>query len=168
MKIFTSDLKVFPLPRKWLNSLKAITRKLWGVDLDDLIGQYHFATCFDMNCLLWSTNRRSRRRRVIYEGFWIGVYHEKRLLPSISLVEKIFANNHFRAAIVVTYKASELFLYGKDVFETSVLTSYEPADSIVAVLEPEEKFVIGFALYDASCKCYRNLYDLSIFLRLLG
>jgi len=168
MKSLTSELKVFPLPRKWLNSLKAITRKLWSVDLDDFIGQCNFATCFGTDCLLWSANSSARERRVIYEGLWIGVFHERRLLPSISLVEKIFANNHFRAAIVVNDKASELFLYGRDVFETSVLTRYEPVDGIVAVLEPEEKSVIGFAHYDASCKCYRNLYDLSIFLRLLG
>jgi len=168
VRFLTSALKVFPAPAKWLSRLKALTKRLWMIDLDEFLCGHNYATCFDRECLLWSTSRELVEARIIYEGSWIGLFHGKRLLPSTALVEKIFEKNYLRAAIVVSSKASELFLYGRDVFESSIVMKYGPVDSIVAVLEPEEKSVIGFASYDASCRCFRNLYDLGIFLRLLG
>ncbi len=164
----TLKLKVFPAPAKWLERLRALARELWNDDINDYLRQHNYATCFDIDCLLWSTSRELVESRVIYEGSWIGIFYRRRLLPSVSLAEKIFEKHGFKAAIVVSSKASELFLYGRDVFESSVLARYEPAGGIVAVLEPVEESVIGFAYYDASCRCFRNLYDLSIFLKLLG
>lgn len=104
---------------------------------------------------------------ILFSGRWIAVKINGEIAPSVSLVEEIYSNEGFRAALIVGEKAVKAFLYGNDVLPTSVLEKYPPDENIVSVIDPSDYRIIGFAKYDKHRNVYRNIYDLGIFLRIL-
>ncbi|MEM1705213.1 MAG: hypothetical protein QXI47_03455 [Thermosphaera sp.] len=162
------EIKVIEPPSEWLNILSELIVNLWGIRFENYLKRHVGATCIGDFCMIWTTDRSVDEELVVYEGSWIGVRFKDKILPSINLAEKVFKEHGIRAAVVVSSKSVELFLYGRDILESSVLERHAPCNGLVAVLDASDHQVIGFAEYDPDCKCYRHVYDLSIFLRVLG
>lgn len=140
-----------------------------------------FKTCFDEICLIYEDSIPDTATTTVYKGRWVAGIIGDTLFLSPWLYSEIYSNIGYRAAIVITKKAVEIFLYGGDIYASSIVKFYEPIDNIVAVIDPRDSTVIGVAqplvkggeLRSAikekrSEPVFKNIFDLGLFLRKLG
>ncbi len=119
---------------------------------------------------------------IVFGGKWIGVIVEKDVCPSINIYERAFLNKGYRASIVVSEHGAKNFLYGNDIFASSIEEYYDPLNYCVAVIDYFDKKVIGVAkpfddismneLYKfleekQAIPVFKNVFDLGFFLRVL-
>lgn len=116
---------------------------------------------------------------VVYSGEWLGIVISNKVYLSTIIYERIY--NHlgeYRASITLSELGVKTFLYGNDLFASSIIRYYEPIYNPVAVIDPLDNKVIGVAepmidrkeLFSALEKklekpIYRNIYDLGFFIR---
>lgn len=104
----------------------------------------------------------------IYQGQWVATIVKGEITPSIPLVKKIYSSKGFRAAVLVGEKGVKAFLYGNDVLLESIIEKYEPVDGLVSIVDSSDNEIIGFAKWNPRKKVFENIYDLGIYLRILG
>ena len=116
---------------------------------------------------------------IVYSGEWLGIVIDNRVYLSTIIYERIYRYlGKYRAAITVSEHGVKNFLYGNDLFASSVIRYYEPIYNPVAVIDSFDKRVIGVAepmvseneLINALKKglekpVYKNIYDLGFFIR---
>jgi len=166
-------LKTSKTPLNLLNELKSCIRDLYSVDPEKYIPKYTRLTCISELCIIHSEEECAQRLRlssirVIYEGYWLGVYVKGVVLPSTVLATKIIQERGLSAAIIITDHGVKAFLYGRDILPESVIKTYPSSRNIYAVIDHSDHEIIGFSKWDDSRKVYVNLYDLGLFLRILG
>ncbi|MEZ0394725.1 MAG: hypothetical protein ABWK00_06785 [Desulfurococcaceae archaeon] len=141
-----------------------------GVDPTQFVGGGPLGlTCFGDLCLIHGGRCTLDGLRCVWEGQWIGVIARGRAAPSTTLAEEAFrAAGGPRGAVVVDERAASLFLYGRDLFPGSVLELKPPPLKLLAVVDRVDGRVLGFVEWDEDREMYANVYDLGIFLRVLG
>ena len=116
---------------------------------------------------------------IVYSGEWLGIVIDDRVYLSTVIYERIYGYlGKYRAAITVSEQGVKTFLYGNDLFASSVIRYYEPIYNPVAVIDSFDNRVIGVAepmvseneLINALKKglekpVYKNIYDLGFFIR---
>lgn len=167
------ELKTGKTPLKLVLKLKSTIRDLYGVDPDKYIPLNTRLTCIDSFCIIHSEIPSTRglrlsNLRIIYEGSWLGVYVKRTALPSISLARRILQEHGLRSAILVSDQGVKAFLYGNDILPQSVIKIYPSSTGIYTVIDSSDQEVIGFSKWSSRRKVYVNIYDLGIFLRILG
>jgi len=160
-------------PLKLLKKLKTIIKRLYNVNPEEYIPAITRLTCIDEFCIIHSEisstqELRISGLRVIFEGSWLGVYTHRLITPSTLLARKIFRDQGVRAAILVAEQGVKAFLYGNDILPESVIKIYPPSIGIYAVIDCVDNEVVGFTKWSSEKGVYVNLYDLGIFLRILG
>ncbi len=114
-----------------------------------------------------------------YSGFWIGLWMNNKLYLSPLLYEEIFVRiGRFRATVVAKEKGVKSFLYGNDLFASSIQEYYPPLDNPVAVVDASDGRVIGVGELTIDPVLFmrmvresveepvvRNIYDLSVFIK---
>lgn len=167
----TVELKTGRLSENAVRRLRNLVERLYGVATRELIPENLYYTCFDNLCIIYTTTRDSLEGinfTRLFAGKWIGVYHKKILAPSISLVKEIYGKVGVKAALVVNDKGVKAFLYGNDVLPESVVQVVPPKRGLFAVIDQSDGEVIGFARWNPRKEVYENVYDLGLYLRLLG
>ncbi len=119
---------------------------------------------------------------IVYGGKWIGVVIDNDVCPSINLYEQVFSTKGYRASIIVNEEGVKNFLYGNDIFASSIEEYYEPINYCVAVIDYFDKRVIGIAKpvetisldelhklleEKQAIPVFKNVFDLGFFLRVL-
>ncbi len=116
---------------------------------------------------------------IVYSGEWLGIVVDNRVYLSTIVYEGVYKYlGEYRAAITVSEHGVKSFLYGNDLFASSVVEYYEPIYNPVAVIDSSDNRVIGVAepmvseneLINALKKglekpVYKNIYDLGFFIR---
>jgi len=116
---------------------------------------------------------------IVYSGEWLGIVVDNRVYLSTIVYERVYRYlGEYRAAITVSEHGVKTFLYGNDLFASSVIEYYEPIYNPVAVIDSFDNRVIGVAepmvsekeLINALKKglekpIYKNIYDLGFFIR---
>ncbi|ADV64644.1 hypothetical protein Desmu_0325 [Desulfurococcus mucosus DSM 2162] len=150
--------------------LHRVLRDVYGVDPVEYVEGRLGYTCIDNVCLIYVADAAAPlgNTPVIYMGSWVAVLVSGELAPSIPLVEKIYKDKGVRAAIIVREKGVKAFLYGNDVLPESIVEKREPVEGLVTVVDSSDHGIVGFAKWDPVRKVYRNIYDLGVYLRLLG
>lgn len=167
----TIKFKTGRLARKVVLKFRDIVEGLYGGEACKFVPDELYYTCFNDFCMIYTATRdvligvRSTR---VFAGRWIGVYYKKLLTPSIPLVNEIFREIGVKAAIVVAQKGASAFLYGNDVLPESVVQVIPPNRGIYAVMDQSDGEVLGFARWNPRKEVYENIYDLGLYLRLLG
>lgn len=163
-------LKKGKVPSKILDKLRKTVEELYGVDPSKYIPLLANYVCFNEFCILYSGIKHLEKISAtrLFEGSWIGVYYKKLVVPSVTLVKHIYAEVGTKAAVVVAEQGVKAFLYGNDVLLESVLRVIPPRKGLYAVIDSLDGEVIGFAKWDPARKVYMNVYDLGMFLRILG
>ncbi len=136
-------------------------------------------TCFNELCIVYEDGEDLDT--VIYQGRWIAGIIGDDLFLSPWLYSSIYNTSGFKACIVVNKKALEIFLYGGDIFASSITRFYEPIDNVVAVIDPRDNAVVGAAKPIVKGEIlrkiindkreepvFKNLFDLGVFLREFG
>ncbi len=123
---------------------------------------------------------RYERVSVVYSGECIGFIIDGKPYLSTQLYEEIYRYiGGYRAALIASEHGVKAFLYGNDLFASSIKEYYEPLDNPVAVIDPLDNRVVGVAepilhgenLFKALRESmekpvYRNIYDLGLYIRL--
>ncbi len=166
-------LKTGKTPLKLLLKLKLAIRDLYGVDPDKYVPLNTRLTCIDNFCVIHSEipdarELRLSNLRIIYEGFWLGVYVKKTVLPSTSLARRILREHGLRSAILVSDQGIKAFLYGNNILPQSVIKIYPSTTGTYTVIDSSDQEVVGFSKWNSRRNVYVNIYDLGIFLRILG
>jgi len=116
---------------------------------------------------------------IIYSGEWLGIIINNKIYLSTVIYERVYRYlGEYRAAITVSQHGVKTFLYGNDLFASSIIKYYEPMYNPVAVIDSFDNRVIGVAepmvseneLINALKKglerpVYKNVYDLGFFIR---
>jgi len=160
-------------PLRLLEKLKTTIKELYSVNPEYYIPPSTRLTCIDEFCIIHSEvsstqELRTSGLRVIFEGTWLGVYTRGLILPSILIARRIFRDQGVQAAILVAERGVKAFLYGNDILPESVIKIYPPSRGIYAVIDGVDNEIVGFTRWSSEKRVYVNLYDLGIFLRLLG
>ncbi|MEM4541817.1 MAG: hypothetical protein QW159_01530 [Desulfurococcaceae archaeon] len=167
-------LKLGRLPRKITYKIERLVYELYGVSTGDLIPEDLRYTCFEDLCIVYAHNPRVPSTLSVTEiteifgGRWIALYVKGTLAPSIPLVKEIYKRTGLRAAIVVSEEGVKAFLYGNDVLPESVIELVPPSKGLYAVIDYYDKDVVGFAKWNPKKRVYENIYDIGVFIRLLG
>jgi len=150
--------------------LGKILRGIYGVDENEYLAGPLGFTCIGDICIVYSmpSNLSVNGLTRLYMGRWVATVVNGVLTPSIPLVESIYASRGLRAAIVVAEQGVKAFLYGNDILLESIREKYEPVNQLVTVVDSSDREIIGFAKWDPRRKAYRNIFDLGLYLRLLG
>jgi len=172
--------KVKKADRDIIYGLKA-TFKLLGVEFRDFIkcrpyiyilGNLGILSCSEYGAKYFNAS-------VVYSGEWIGIVVDNKVYLSTIVYERVYKYlGEYRAAIKVSEQGVKTFLYGNDLFASSITEYYEPIYNPVAVIDSFDNRVIGVAepmvdqneLINALKKglekpVYRNIYDLGFFIR---
>ncbi|MEM1695754.1 MAG: hypothetical protein QXJ18_03050 [Desulfurococcaceae archaeon] len=164
-------LKLGRLPRKTADRIERLVSELYGVSTGDLIPKDLRYTCFEDLCIVYVHDPRIPgilSATEIFGGRWIALYVKGTLAPSIPLIKEIYKRTGLRAAIVVSEEGVKAFLYGNDVLPESVIELVPPSKGLYAVVDYYDKDVVGFAKWNPKKRVYENIYDIGIFIRLLG
>ncbi|WP_440059374.1 hypothetical protein ACSU1N_06200 [Thermogladius sp. 4427co] len=163
----TIKFKQIRVSKETIGSLAWYAWKALGVDLGEYVDLSRvYQTCFDDTCLIYALS--SRAPNTIFDGAWIGVSLGGKAVLSTLLYTEVFNRVGYRAAVIASEKGVRAFLYGNDLLYESIIEIYEPIDSFIAVVDSSDKTVIGVAELDRERRVFRNIYDLGIFLRILG
>jgi len=138
-----------------------------GVDPHMYIPSELHYTCFDEYCIIHEEAGRDEYVTLLYSGLWIGVIINGGVYLSIPIYEKIYSTIGFKAAIVVGEQGVKNFLYGRDVLEESIVSKYPPLNNPLAVIDHIDERVIG-VVEPGENGIYKHIYDLSMFLHILG
>jgi len=150
--------------------LGKILRDIYGVNENEYLAEPLGFTCIGDICIVYSmpSNLGVNGLTRLYMGRWVATVVNGALTPSIPLVESIYASRGLRAAIIVTEQGVKAFLYGNDILLESIREKYEPVNQLVTVVDSSDREIIGFAEWDQRRRVYRNIFDLGLYLRLLG
>jgi hypothetical protein len=167
------ELRTGKAPQRVVEKFKSTIRELYDVDPEEYINQGVRLTCINDFCAIHSEEISARELRlcglrVIYEGLWLGVYTKKTVLPSTTLASRIIRERGLRSAIIVSDQGVKAFLYGNDILPESVIKKYPSKIGIYTVIDHSDNEVIGFSKWSSRKNVYVNLYDVGIFLRILG
>ena len=126
-----------------------------------------YMTCFDKYCIVHEEAGRDEHVTLLYSGEWYGLVVNGKAYLSTYVYERVYAEHGYKAAIVVGEKGVKNFLYGRDVLEESIVERFEPLNNPVAVLDFSDYRVIG-VVEPSRRGVYKHVYDLSLFLHILG
>ncbi len=93
-------------------------------------------------------------------GRFIGYIRRGILIPSFELMRE-YVERYDKNYIIVNEKAEELFVYGRDIFQSSVLVDKSTIDYVIVCNKDKE--VIGLAKKEK--KIFKNIVDVGLFLR---
>jgi len=155
------------LSRSLRGKLEEYLKIVLGVEPSEIIRGDLYVTCFDEYCIVHEAAGREERVTLLYSGMWVGVIVDYRIYPSIPVYEKVYSVKGLRAALVVGEKGVKNFLYGRDILEESVVAKYPPLNNPLAVVDQSDMRVLGVVV-PGSSGVYRHVYDLSMFLHILG
>ncbi|MEM4718393.1 MAG: hypothetical protein QXE81_06550, partial [Desulfurococcaceae archaeon] len=119
-------------------------------------------------CNIYGSNRYETDIKYIYENLWIAIYKEKNIAPSTILIDSIYRDHGIKAALYVKEQGLKAFLYGNDILPESVVRIIPPHYGIYSVIDPEDDVIVGFVKWNSKRRVYENIYDIGIFLRILG
>ena len=155
------------LSRIYLSILRTYIRKSLRIEPNKYIGDNLVVTCLGQTCIIHE-GRKTYPATTLYSGRWIGLIIDDYPYLSPVLYEEIYMEHGYRAAVIARDKGVKAFLYGNDLLPTSVLKVYGPKKYPLAVIDGSDHKVIGVARWDPRKGIYRNIYDLGLFLRVLG
>lgn len=162
-------LKVGKVPSRVVDKFKSMLRQLYDANPEEYITRNLGYTCLGENiCLIYNKQHFFPKLLVLYENSWIGLYVKKTLVPSLSLIKEIYKKHGIKAAIIVNEQGVKAFLYGNDILPQSVVKVIPPKLGLYAVVDVSDEEVVGFVRWSSRKRVYKNVYDLGIFLRLLG
>lgn len=157
-------------------------KNILGVDIDNinLFLDKLVKTCFNNFCIIFE-DRGFNDLNMIFKGRWVAGIVGEEVFISPWLYDIIYKQFGRRACIVVDGKGLEVFLYGGDLFASSIREYYEPIDNNVAVLDCRDNNVIGVAkplvkghelrklIKERVDKpVFKNIFDLGMYIRLVG
>ncbi|MCY0868247.1 MAG: hypothetical protein OWQ48_03335 [Desulfurococcus sp.] len=156
--------------RQLVARLYRILEEVFNARLERYISGRLEYTCINNTCIVYeaSTGFTERNLVVLYMSSWIAIVVRGEVVPSITLADRIFREKGYRATIIVGDKGVKAFLYGNDILPESIVEKHEPVDSIVAVVDSSDYEILGFAKYNPRRRIYENIYDLGVYLRILG
>lgn len=161
--------------KNYLENILSVDTSSINLSLDKLV-----KTCFNDFCIIFE-DRGFNDLNTIFKGRWVaGIVNEK-IFISPWLYDIIYKQFGRRACIVVDGKGLEVFLYGEDLFASSIKEYYEPIDNDVAVLDYRDDNVLGVAKplvkghelkklikEGVNKPVFKNIFDLGIYIRLVG
>lgn len=153
------------LKKKHMIELERFIEKILRADPSNYLKQTLYVTCFNETCIIHEKAGKLDKVTLLYSGLWIGLLINNRVYLSPIIYEKIYSVYGFRAAIKVNEIALKNFLYGRDIFEESIIEKYPPLNNPLAVLDDEYRVVGVVEPYRRDIQIYRNIYDLGLFLR---
>jgi len=160
-------LKIGRLAAKWRGQLESYLKSVLDVEPSKYLPRDLYVTCFDKYCLVHEGAGREEKVTLLYAGMWIGVIVMGKIYPSTALYEKIYAEHGYRAALLVGDRGVKNFLYSRDILEESVIEKYPPLNNPLAVLDYSDRRVLG-VVEPSGQGVYKHVYDLSMFLHILG
>lgn len=144
-------------------------KELYDVDPSNYVPPALRYTCYLKDlCVIYGSKLNAADLTVLYEDSWIALYIKKQFIPSISIVRSIYSNHGVKSAIIVGEQGIKAFLYGNDVLPDSVISIIPPAKDLYAVIDSSDDEIVGFASWDPIKKIYANIFDIGMFLRVLG
>ncbi len=93
-------------------------------------------------------------------GRFLGYYRKGKFIPSFEIMQE-YVNTFDTDYIVINEKAAQLFIYGRDIFESSIIS--KKGNGPLFIVCNERKEVLGLSEFNG--KIYKNLVDIGLFLR---
>ena len=93
-------------------------------------------------------------------GRYLGHYRHGILIPSFELMQE-YVNKFDDDYIIIGDRAEQLFVYGRDVFKSSVIS--KKGDGPLYIVCNKRKEVLGLSKFENNI--YKNLTDIGLFLR---
>ncbi|RLG88907.1 MAG: hypothetical protein DRO15_01805 [Thermoprotei archaeon] len=134
--------------------------------------EIHYAINQDMEMLIKRITTRYKHPYSL--GLFIGWKRNEKFIPTPWLFSYVYGClGKIKAAIQINEKASYLYLYGRDIFASSIMKIYEPIKegNYVAVLDYEGEIIGVGLLLKSPLKAegnevvVKNVFDMGWFLR---
>ena len=161
-----------------------IERKL-NAPWNEIVKEPLLKYCYNGICFIVSSSENVRKAdlmkefNVVFGGEVIGIVYRGYVFPSLNVYERVFhETGEFRAAIIANEEGVKNFLYGNNLYASSIIEYYEPIDNIVAIIDNVDMKAIGVAkpiVHGRRLReyiqrklerpVYENIFDLGLFLR---
>ncbi len=93
-------------------------------------------------------------------GRFLGHYRKGKFIPSFEIMQE-YVNSFDDDYVIINKKAEQLFIYGRDIFESSIIS--KKGKGPLFIVRNGNKEVLGLAEFDG--KIYKNISDIGLFLR---